>query len=351
MRIVDYTLLCCIGMTFLFGCKGSSGESRIAGSVNYNGSSIGEVSIEVYLKDEKDRSTPPFSTGESAANGTFELTLPAGRYFIIARKRFMEGGITRMLLGEYPKNPVELPGGKTVTLAPFSLFNMGEDKSLAIAGAGIAGKVTKDGGGSAAGSFVYVYPDSNPGMLGPSYVVAKEVKEDGAFKINLLPGKYHIAVRRRANRTKLGVLKEGDYTVDYKDNPATIVADEYLDIGELTLHPADSGKLKRVMKDEVKIRNSARVTGTVTDEENEPAVGIYVYAYKDPKMVGKPAAISRKTDESGGYSLYLFVTNGANPSKYYIGARTNYGGPLEPGEYVGTYNENTEHSLTISNTD
>ena len=154
-------------MLLLAGCKGSGKEPKIVGTVNYNGVPMGEVGIEIYLKQEKDKSVPPFATSETNANGDFEITLPSGRYFVIGKKRFIEGGITKMLMGEYPKNPVDVKSDDVVKLAPFSLFNMGEDKSLDIEGSGIIGTVIKDTG-DIMGTYVYVYPVSTPDLFGPS---------------------------------------------------------------------------------------------------------------------------------------------------------------------------------------
>ena len=274
------------------------------------------------------------------------MTIPPGRYFVIGKKRFMEGGITKMLMGEYPKNPVIVKSGKVVKLAPFSLFNMGEDKALNIEGSGITGSATKDAG-DITGAYIYVYPESTPDLFGPSYAVSQEVEKDGTFKINLLPGKYRIGIRQRGNMTKLGILNLGDYALEYEGNPVTVKQDEYNDLGELKLHLVDEKKLEKVKKDELKVSFRAKITGEIKNEDDEPVQGIYVYAYKDPKMVGKPEAISKKTDEKGRYVLYI-PHGGDSSTRYYIGARTNIGGPLEPGEYVGTYNENPEHSLLIS---
>lgn len=53
---------------------------------------------------------------------------------------------------------------------------------------------------------------------------------------------------------------------------------------------------------------------------------LYVFAYLDSRMVGKPTYISAASDAQGFYRLYL-GTGGT----YYLGARSTFGGPLEPG--------------------
>ncbi len=342
----SYKILITLFIIFLLavsGCK-SSKESKITGLVNYNSSPFGGVNIEIYLQKSKDKSRPPFQSGETGADGTFTITLPPGRYYIIAKKRFIDSGITKMLFGEYPKNPVVLKSGKIVKLAPFSLFDMGGEKYEAAEGAGVTGKVIA-ANGDAKGAYLYVYPETNPNMIGPSYVVARELKADGAFKINLLPGKYHIAARQRVNRTKLGYLNIGDLTVDYKKNPMEVKSNDYLDLGELTLRPVDEKKLDGIKNDTAALEFGTKIIGNVSGEDEGPVRGVYIYAYKDSKMVGKPEAISKKSDSKGNYVLYIPASS---TKKYYIGARSTFGGPLEPGEYVGTYNENQEHKLDIA---
>jgi len=331
--------------TFLSGCKGSDKKTKLVGKVNYNGKGLSSATIEIYLKSEKDKSVPPFMTGETNESGDFEITLPAGKYFIIGKKRFFEGGVTNMLMGEYPKNPIVADSGKTVTVAPFSLFNMGADKRLDIEGSGLTGKVTSDGV-DIVGSFVYVYPESNPSMIGPSYIVSQEINADGTFKVNLLAGRYYVGVRQRSSKTKLGYLNQGDLSVDYEKNPVTVKQDEYFDLGALKLHQVDSEKLAKIKEESPEQAYSTKISGRVTNEDSEPVYGIYVYAYNDPKMVGKPTALSKKTDKEGRFTLYV-TNNEKSNNIYYVGARTNFGGPLEPGEYVGTYNENPQHQLII----
>ena len=71
--------------------------------------------------------------------------------------------------------------------------------------------------------------------------------------------------------------------------------------------------------------------------------GIYVFAYMDSRMVGKPTYISAPTGSDGNYRLFL-----GTGGRYYLGARSTYGGPLEPGEWVGTYDVVADHGVRIT---
>jgi hypothetical protein len=49
-------------------------------------------------------------------------------------------------------------------------------------------------------------------------------------------------------------------------------------------------------------------------------------------MVGKPSALSAPTGRDGSYRLAV-----PGPGAWYLGARSRYGGPVEPGEVMGVY--------------
>ena len=76
------------------------------------------------------------------------------------------------------------------------------------------------------------------------------------------------------------------------------------------------------------------VTGLVVGEDRSPMAGAYVFLYDDRRMVGKPVSISAPTGEDGRYNVAI-----SQPGEYYIGARTRFGGPVEPGEFMGAWDE------------
>jgi hypothetical protein len=59
-------------------------------------------------------------------------------------------------------------------------------------------------------------------------------------------------------------------------------------------------------------------------------------------MVGKPVHMSTPTDSDGSFSLFL-----SDGGTYYVGARSAFGGPLEPGEWVGTFDGQADHGVTV----
>ncbi len=114
-------------------------------------------------------------------------------------------------------------------------------------------------------------------------------------------------------------------------------------MGVLELKRPDPLKAKRGSKmDELK--NSGYViTGLVSRESGEPAERMYVMAYADRRMIGRPDSISRPTDERGVFTLFL-----PGPGKYYIGARESIGGPMSPGELSGKYEGTPDYSIDLT---
>jgi hypothetical protein len=53
--------------------------------------------------------------------------------------------------------------------------------------------------------------------------------------------------------------------------------------------------------------------------------------------------MSAPTDADGKFELFL-----SDGGTYYVGARSSFGGPLEPGEWVGTFNGKPDHSVTVA---
>lgn len=60
-------------------------------------------------------------------------------------------------------------------------------------------------------------------------------------------------------------------------------------------------------------------------------------------MVGKPSYISAPSGADGRFEIRL-----GDGGRYYIGARSTYGGPLEPGEWVGTFDVRPDHLATVA---
>ena len=233
------------------------GESGLEGTILFADSPLSGVAVEVYLKEEKDRSTAPFSVTVTDEQGRYRVALPEGRYFLIAKKKFEDGERTRMLMAESPANPVQVDRGVR-TVAPFTLREMG-----------LAGELVPDPEtfvegrlhsehGTVEGAWVYLYTEPVLGLVGPSYAAAVRVDDDGSFTLAVPAGEFYLTARKRADGSR------------------------------------------------------------------------------------KPTVISAPTSADGRFELFL-----PQGGTWFIGARSAFGGPLEPGEQVGTWDGRADHGVTL----
>jgi len=314
------------------------GETALSGTILFQDRPLAGASVEVYLKGEKDRATLPFATTGADAAGRWQLVLPPGRYFIIAKKKSEnEGGGTRMLMAECPANPIDLaPGGRQ--LPPFNLREMGRDGALvAEPETGVSGRVTAHGQ-PLAGAYVYVYSEDGAGLMGPSYGEAARSSSDGSFRIDLPAGRFFLAARKRADGSRSGEVVAGDLNASYPGNPVTIERGTYRQLGDFVLKPV-AENLHRARREQGTFADTGTaLSGRIVDQDGKAVAGVYAFAYLDSRMVGKPTYISAPSGADGRFEIRLGA--GGN---YYVGVRSTYGGPLEPGEWVGTYDGRADH--------
>lgn len=322
------------------GCQ-QSGETGLTGTLKFGDRPLAGAEVEVYLKGEKDRSTRPFAVGGTDQEGRFRILLPAGRYFLIGKKRDDRGGRTRILMAECPTNPVEVDGGIR-ELAPFTLREMGRDGTLVPdPGTAVSGRVVHHGE-PVARAFVYVYTEDASGLMGPSYGEAVQAAEDGTFRIELPAGRYFLAARRRADGSRLGEPAPGDLNGSYPHNPVAVEKGQERDLGTFSLAAVDA-EVQRQRRQAGKFAATPTgLTGRAVDKDGRPLADIYVFAYLDSRMVGKPTYISDPTGSDGRFRLNLGAAD-----TYFIGARSAFGGPLEPGEWVGTFDGRADHGVRV----
>jgi hypothetical protein len=325
----------------LAGCGQESG-SGLSGRLLFQDQPLANAQVEIYLKADKDRSVQPFAVGSTDAAGNYRIELPPGRYFVIGKQRG-EGadGHPRMLMADAAGNPYTVERG-TTAVPPFNLREMGREGGLsAAADSGVTGRLTA--GRPLERTFVYVYTETASGLMGPSFGEAAQADADGAFRIDLPAGRYHLVARRRADGRRSGELAPGDLNGTYPGNPVTVRRGEHLQLGAFPLAVIDATvHAKRQEKGTFAVTGTM-LTGQILDPQGEPVRGVHVFAYLDSRMVGKPVHISTPTNADGKFQLHL-----GEGGTYFIGARSNYGGPLEPGEWVGTFDGRPDHAVTVA---
>lgn len=318
-------------------CSRDKREYEIKGRLIFDNKPVHDVEVSIYVKEEKDKTTPPIKVIASDENGNFKVKLTKGTYYINARKRHESAGDVLMLVGE-PKK-VELT--HDVNMGDWVLYSK-KDKRHYEKGTGIRGKVKNFNDYSKVR--VYVYENTKTDLRGPDYLVEGKVKSDGSFVIDLKEGKYYVAARER-KKDKAGPLSDEDLSTIYEKNPIEILKDRYVDLGNIILKKVDIEKWSGVINKGI-ITDGLILTGIVVKRDGKPANKIYVLAYDSQEMVGRPISISPPTKEDGTFSIVL-----PRKGKYYIGARSKLGGPVEPGEYVGTYTGNYDKSVFVDGTE
>jgi hypothetical protein len=335
-------LLIPVGFILLTACT-SETETGLGGTLLFENRPIAAASVEIYLKSDKDRSTLPFMTTTTDTQGRYAVNLPSGRYFVIAKLRqTLANGRTRMLMAECPANPIAVAENRQRIIPTFSLREMGRDGALvALPETGVRGRLTA-AGQPVAGATVYVYTENASGLMGPSYGESVQSDADGQFQIDLPAGRFFLAARKRSGGARMGEPETGDLNGVYQDNPIEVSAGTYTDLPDLAMTPVDAAVRAERLADGKFNVTSTRFTGRVVNQDGRPVANIYVFAYLDSRMVGKPTYISAETDEQGNYRLNL-----GSGGMYYLGARSTFGGPLEPGEWVGTFDARADHSVEI----
>lgn len=321
------------------GCA-PDGESGLDGQLLFQDKPLAAAQVEIYLRADKDRSVQPFAVATTDAAGRYQVSLPEGRYFVIGKKReTMADGRNRMLMGESPGNPHDVSKG-LARIAGFNLREMGRE-GLATADAKLSGRVVHQGL-PVARAFVYLYTETGGDMMGPSYGEAVQTDAEGRFSVELPAGRYSLVARKRADGGRSGELAPGDLNGVYAANPVELRRDEHLQLADLPLVAVDAKEHARRQAEGFFTPTDTRLQGQIVDTEGRPVSGVYVFAYLDSRMVGKPVHLAAPTDANGAYRIYL-----AEGGTYFVGARSAYGGPLEPGEWVGTYEGRPDHGVTV----
>lgn len=331
-----------LALVFAVGCS-PEGGGGLEGALLFQDKPLAEAKIEVYLKEDKDRSVQPFAVATTDASGRYRLTLPGGRYFLIGKKRVStEDGRSRMLMAESPANP-HVVNDNILSVPSFNLREMGrEGLPEADTETGISGQVTFLGE-PVSRAYVYVYTETDSGLIGPSYGEAIQTGQDGRFVINLPVGRYALVARKRADGGRSGVLAPGDLNAPYPGNPVEIRAGEILPLAVFALSRVDADVFAQRQADGVFVKTDTKLSGHVVDAQGLPVTDVYVFAYLDSRMVGKPVHMSAPSDRDGKFELYL-----SEGGTYYVGARSSFGGPLEPGEWVGTYDGQPDHGVMVA---
>jgi len=329
-----FIMLTCLVM--LSCSKGS--EKLVKGRVVYNNSPVYDCEISVFLKEEKDKTIPPIKVVATDENGFFTLTLKKGNYYLNARKRLEQNGEVLMLVGDTKKVTVE----RDTDIGEWQLYSK-KDAQIFGKGTGISGIVK--GYSDYSKVRIYVYKNTNTNLRGPDYFKESKILQNGAFTIDIPEGSYYIAVRERAKNIA-GPLSENDKSAVYQKNPVIVKKGSYTVLEKITLTKVDKERLSGVINKGILNIDGPVISGQIIKSDGRPAKKVYVLAYENQEMIGKPVSVSLPSDNNGNFKLIL-----PDEGKYYIGARSKLGGPVEPGELVGTYTGSYDKAIYLKRGD
>ena len=319
----------------------------VEGQVLFRGQGYSGVYVEVFQfsKDKAGNTNEAAGAANTGSDGRFSIPLPPGSYRITAKKRPEGPGSGGMLFASTGDTPVVIGSNVTgsnvvesgmLELPPLVLADSGGGKSAGTGETPVTGTVFAESK-PLSGAYVYFYPGN--ARRGPGYVARARTGEGGKYEAFLSPGSYTVTVRFGWAGESMGTVGKNDLVGEYEQNPL-VVGKAALDLERTDMHPVDpeSWEKNRWAASMATIS----VEGVVSDEESAPVSGAYVFLYDDHRMVGKPYAISAPTGKDGHYTLAV-----DEPGTYYLGARTHFGGPVEPGEFMGAWGGDSAKPLIL----
>ncbi|HLB25744.1 MAG TPA: hypothetical protein VJM83_05405, partial [Nitrospirota bacterium] len=153
----------------------------------------------------------------------------------------------------------------------------------------------------------------------------------------LPPGKYFVVARKRASGSISGNLQKGDYYSREAYGPVQVREGKYERV-DLKLVELTGNMLFNVFMDR---GGGQGIRGVIKDRDGSPRPRAYAFAYRDPKMMGKPDYVSEWTREDGSYVIYVL-----EPGVYYVGARTGFMGVPRPDEPYGKHGVG-DHAVAV----
>ncbi|MDF1553893.1 MAG: carboxypeptidase-like regulatory domain-containing protein [Deferrisomatales bacterium] len=313
-----------LSLLALLGCTSPEPPGSVTGTVAWQGKPVAMALVEAYPKPERDPATPPVGETPSAADGTFSLDLPPGQYWVWARATVAGESRELRLVGQATGNPVRVRSGAAAVENVALRDATGFAAATGPAGTGVHGTVL---GAPPPQVTIYAYSGRSVRPLGPGFAAAVPAGPGGRFRLDLAPGEYTLAARWRASGADHGALAPGDRVAVAV---VTVAGGGYAEAGPMELRTLDA-EVWRAVETRGAVTETW-IAGRVTDPAGNPKAAIRVLAFDDPRMAGKPLALSAATGGDGAFRVYL-----PGAGRYFLGARSRIGGPAEPGEWTGTY--------------
>ncbi len=332
--------LCCL----VFPAASSAAQTGfVTGRVMFHAKPMPGASVYAYTDPAdlfRKESAPSVISGP---DGTFKMKLARGSFYLAAMKKLTGPGkdaagrpVPGDLYAFYGGNPVMIDPFRTAKITINLMVKPKNRKSAPCelkGKGGVEGTVTLDGK-PLDGVTLYIYLDSNSSFRGLGYYMSPPTGVDGRFKMRMNEGTYYLVARKRMNREVTGPLKAGDYYGYLDTNPLVVRKGKVLRV--------EFPVMMKVEKAAPGGQGFTIVSGTIKDKSGKPLKGMYACLYKNDTMTNRPAIVSGKTGADGVFRLEVPFSG-----KYYLGARSVLGKPVDNGQYWGRYDGNPDHSVVI----
>jgi len=164
--------------------------------------------------------------------------------------------------------------------------------------------------------------------------VAEHADSLGRFSIQLDAGSYYMGAIKRSSAGKLGPPESGDYYLPVHD-----ARGKYREITIKSNATTNLGTIKGIQRFSPKLAHykgtTTAIEGRILTSTGDPVPSMYVLAYTDPSMRGRPSFVSTSSDRDGRYQLR--VDKGRT---FYLKVRNIFaGGKPQAGSLVGVYGD------------
>ena len=296
-----------------------------------------------WTRSVEDGRNGPEASGITDAEGRVALAIPPGKGFLVAGWRG-DGDFSRPIspgdrFAWFGGNPVYAQPGpqREIFLGMEEFASPPGSLSVPSGVTGVAG-VVLDNGVPAPDVRVSAYLASAGGFRNLGFAASAPTGPDGGFVLDLPAGKYYLVARKRSGGGVAGPLRKGDLFGYYAANPVAVKAGEIVPVSI----PVTVLRLRNTPSWSRDFPSAASVEGRILDDGGKPVRGAYAALYDNPTLLNRPVFLSEVTGGDGIYRLPVPV-----PGKYYLGARSGYGGSPAPGDLYGRYEGNAEHSVVL----
>ena len=173
--------------------------------------------------------------------------------------------------------------------------------------------------------------------------ILENVDENGSFSVELEEGTYYIAAIKRMEKDVLGPPQDGDFFLPSHDKKGvyrivTVRSDATTDLGAIK-------GIERYQAKNYRYRGKlTALEGKLATMDGVPVKGMYVFAYTDQSMRGRPLFVSARSGKDGRF--FLPVDTGRT---FYLKVRNMYaGGTPKTGDLVGVYGSVDEPAPAVT---